>query len=301
MTTHIKGTRYRLDKDYIRSEKYEELVQLATFLLTDGGMSKHKNSYRIYFTNKSEQLLKQFKLVVRQLIPEIVFGTNVHKGVTRIGFYSIELAELLFEFSNTFRTAPCESHPKCALLQGMPDQRPCSVCIKRYDEMNKSYPGATFPIVDDEFLLQEMLRIIADTEGGTSFLIISKPNHIMLRREVRISCNHPTLREQIIEMLFDLGIRSRYSSGNIVIEGHAIKIFNEKIGFSKGVKVSRGTYKGYDKQTILEIMVLTNKLVKEKKIYPGKIKKLDYVLKKSIEIYDQTYSRKKVIEFLNNC
>lgn len=301
MTTHIKGTRYKLDKDYIRSEKYEELVQLATFLLTDGGMSKHKNSYRIYFTNKSEQLLNQFKLVVRQIIPDIIFGTNIHKGVTRIGLYSIELAELLFEFSNTFRTAPCESHPKCALLQGKLNQRPCSVCVKRYNEMNKAYPSATLPIVEDEFLLQEILRIIADTEGGTSFLIISKPNHILLRREVRISCNHPTLREQIVEMLFDLGIRSRYSSGNIVIEGHAIEIFNEKIGFSKGVKASRGTYKGYDKQSILEVMLLTNKLVKEKRIFPGKIAKLDQVLKKCIEIYDQFYSRNKVIDFLTNC
>ena len=230
---HIKGTKYHLNKEFLRKEKYDELVQLATFLLTDGGMTKHKNTYILYFTNKSERLLQQFKLIVRELIPEVFFGINIHKGVTRISFYSIDLAELLFEFSNTFRTAPCESHPKCALLRGTPEQRPCSVCIKRYDKENKTYPNATLPIVDDEILQREILRIVADTEGGTSFLVRRKPNHILLQRSVRISCNHPILREQIIEMLFDLGILNRYSSGNIVIEGHAIELFNEIVGFSR--------------------------------------------------------------------
>ena len=107
MTTHIKGTPYKLDKDYIRENNYEELVQLATLLLTDGGMCKHKNTYRIYFTNKSKELIQQFKRVIVAIVPQAQLGTNVHKGVIRIGFYSIELAELLFEFSNSFRTAPC--------------------------------------------------------------------------------------------------------------------------------------------------------------------------------------------------
>lgn len=298
---HIKGTKYHLNKEFLRKEKYDELVQLATFLLTDGGMTKHKNTYILYFTNKSERLLQQFKLIVRELIPEVFFGINIHKGVTRISFYSIDLAELLFEFSNTFRTAPCESHPKCALLRGTPEQRPCSVCIKRYDKENKTYPNATLPIVDDEILQREILRIVADTEGGTSFLVRRKPNHILLQRSVRISCNHPTLREQIIEMLFDLGILNRYSSGNIVIEGHAIELFNEIVGFSRGVKVSRGIYKGYDKQSVLEVMILTNKLIKDKRVYPGQIKNLENVLEKIIQIYDQTYSRMKVIDYLTNC
>lgn len=298
---HIKGTKYHLNKEFLRKEKYDELVQLATFLLTDGGMTKHKNTYILYFTNKSERLLQQFKLIVRELIPEVFFGINIHKGVTRISFYSIDLAELLFEFSNTFRTAPCESHPKCALLRGTPEQRPCSVCIKRYDKENKTYPNATLPIVDDEILQREILRIVADTEGGTSFLVRRKPNHILLQRSVRISCNHPILREQIIEMLFDLGILNRYSSGNIVIEGHAIELFNEIVGFSRGVKVSRGIYKGYDKQSVLEVMILTNKLIKDKRVYPGQIKNLENVLEKIIQIYDQTYSRMKVIDYLTNC
>lgn len=298
---HIKGTKYHLNKEFLRKEKYDELVQLATFLLTDGGMTKHKNTYILYFINKSERLLQQFKLIVRELIPEVFFGINIHKGVTRISFYSIDLAELLFEFSNTFRTAPCESHPKCALLRGTPEQRPCSVCIKRYDKENKTYPNATLPIVDDEILQREILRIVADTEGGTSFLVRRKPNHILLQRSVRISCNHPTLREQIIEMLFDLGILNRYSSGNIVIEGHAIELFNEIVGFSRGVKVSRGIYKGYDKQSVLEVMILTNKLIKDKRVYPGQIKNLENVLEKIIQIYDQTYSRMKVIDYLTNC
>lgn len=297
---HIKGTKYNLDKKLLREEKYEELVQLATFLLTDGGMTKHKNSYRIYFTNKSNVVLQQFKLIVKELIPNVHLGINNYRGVTRIDLYSIELAELLFEFSNTFRTAPCDSYPICALLRGKPKLRPCSVCIKRHDEKNKPYPDATLPVVEDEILQREMIRIIADTEGGTSFLIRRKPNYILLQRSVRISCNHPTLREQIMELLFDLEILSRYNSGNIIIEGHAIKHFNEKIGFSKGVKLSRGIYKGYDKQSVLEVMILTNKLIKEKRIYPGQIKNLETVLENSIKIYDQTNSRMKVIDYLTN-
>jgi hypothetical protein len=49
------------------------------------------------------------------------------------------------------------------------------------------------------------------------------------------------------------------------------------------------------------LMVLTNKLIKDKRIYPGKISNLAKILEKSIEIYDQTYSRMKVIEYLVNC
>jgi hypothetical protein len=187
------------------------------------------------------------------------------------------------------------------LLLGKPERRPCSVCIKRYDEENKAYPDATLPIVDNEILQKEILRIIADTEGGASFLIIRKPDYILLKREVRIACQHPTLREQIVEMLFDLGIQSRYTSGEIKIEGNAISEFNEIIGFSREVKVNKGIYKGYDKQSVLELMVLTNKLIKDKRIYPGKISNLAKILEKSIEIYDQTYSRMKVIEYLVNC
>jgi hypothetical protein len=48
-------------------------------------------------------------------------------------------------------------------------------------------------------------------------------------------------------------------------------------------------------------MVLTNKLIKDKRIYPGEIKNLEETLRKCIEIYDQTYSRLKVIDFLINC
>ena len=301
MNSHVKGTKYTIDKNIIRNEKYEELVQLATFLLTDGGMSKDKKTYVIYFTNKSKELHRQFKLIVQELIPEVLFRTSTYKGVHRTYFNSIELAELLFELSNSYRTAPCESYPVCVLLRGNAEMRPCSVCIKRYDDKNKVFPDATLPIVDDDVLQREILRTIADTEGGTSFLIGRKPTYIRLKREVFIACNHPTLREQIMEMLFDQGILSRYHSGSVTIEGHAVNEFNEKIGFSKGVKVSKGHYKGYDKQSVLEVMVLTNQLIKDKRIYPGNIKNLEEVLRRSIEIYDQTYSRMKVIDFLMNC
>ena len=73
------------------------------------------------------------------------------------------------------------------------------------------------------------------------------------------------------------------------------------MGFSRGVKINKGHYRGYDKQSILEVMILTNNLIKDKRIYPGKIKNLEEVLKRCIEIYDQTYSRMKVIDFLVSC
>lgn len=301
MNSHVKGTKYRINKEFIRNEKYEELVQLAAFLLTDGGMSKDKNTYVIYFTNKSKELHKQFKLIVQEIIPEVLFRTSTYKGVQRTYFNSIELADLLFELSNSYRTAPCESYPVCALLRGNAEMRPCSVCIKRYDDSNKAFPDATLPIVDNEILQREILRTIADTEGGISFLIRRKPTHIRLKREVFLACNHQTLREQIMEMLFDQGILSRYNSGSVTIEGYAINEFNEKIGFSKGVKVSKGHYEGYDKQSVLEVMVITNQLIKDKRLYPSNIKNLEETLKKSIAIYDQTYSRMKVTEYLVNC
>jgi hypothetical protein len=296
-----RSSKYHLNKRSILRDNYEELVQLATFLLTDGGMIRKRSTFVVYFTNKSVVLNRQFKRIVRELLPNAHFSESVHKGVTRNYVHCKELGELMYEVSNTYRTTPCESYPACSMYREKPEQRPCSVCIKKYDEENKAYPDATLPIVDDEILQKEMLRIIADTEGSATFLIRRKPTHIRLKREVVIACNHPTLRKQIMEALFDLEILSRYCLGKITIEGHAIKKFNEKIGFSKGVKVSKGIYKGYDKQSVLEIMVLTNKLIKDKRIYPGEIKNLEETLRKCIEIYDQTYSRLKVIDFLINC
>lgn len=301
MTTHIKGTRYEIDKDFVRKEKYEELVQLAAFLLTDGGLSRDKNTYVIYFTNKSKKLHEQFRLIVKEIIPEILFRTSTYEGVQRVYLNSIKLAKLLFEFSNTYRTAPCKSHPMCALLRGKPELRPCMACIKRFDEKNTAYPDASYPIIENRILLREVLRIISDTEGSISFLIRRKPNYILLKRTLSIACNHPILREQIMEMLLDLDIRSRYNSGSITIEGYAIETFNEKVGFSKGVKVNKGNYKGYDKQSVLEVMLITNMMIKKKQIFPGKIKNLENVLERCIKIYDQTYSQKQVIEFLINC
>jgi hypothetical protein len=148
--------------------------------------------------------------------------------------------------------------------------------------------------------MKEALRIIADTEGGPTFFIHKYSTYTSLKRRIDISCAHPTLRTQIKQMLDLLEIPNRIDRTSLRIVGKGITRFHEKIGFGNNVKMTKGKYQDFDKNSVLEVMIITNELITQKKLFPSEISNLDEVLIQLVEIFDRTQSRKKVIEFLNN-
>jgi hypothetical protein len=162
------------------------------------------------------------------------------------------------------------------------------------------YPNATYPEISDLELLTEILQIIADTEGGPVLFIHRYPKYVSIKRRVDISCAHPILKKQIKKMLEKLNIPSKIEKNTIRIKGKGIRIFRDKIGFRKNVKMSTGNFEGYDKNSVLEVMIITNELIVKKKFFPSKVGNLNAVLMKAVDLFDNTYSRERVIEFLVN-
>jgi hypothetical protein len=99
-------------------------------------------------------------------------------------------------------------------------------------------------------------------------------------------------------MLDSLNVPNTEDVESIRIIGKGIEIFRDKIGFGENVKMSKGKFEGYDKNSVLEVMILTNELTTHKKFFPGKVENLDEVLKKAVEIYDNTHSKNRVTDFL---
>lgn len=171
---------------------------------------------------------------------------------------------------------------------------PCVKC----QQIDDQYPDATYPEIKDGELLKQVLRIIADTEGGPVLFTHKYSNYLSIKRRIDITCTHPILKNQIKEMVDILSIPNTIDRDAIRISGRGIPLFHDQVGFGKNVKMSRGKYRGFDKNSVLEIMLLINEMTVQKKFFPNEISDVDEVLRKSIEIFDKTHSREQVIEYL---
>ena len=52
-------------------------------------------------------------------------------------------------------------------------------------------------------------------------------------------------------MLNKLEIPNKINKNGIIIEGKGIRQFYERVGFSKQVKMTKGSFEGYDKNSVL--------------------------------------------------
>ena len=248
--------------------------ELAFFLLTDGGLSRLRTTYAIYFTNKSKQLHNEFKSLITQLTTsDQHFQVNVHKGVIRTYCFNSKLALELLQISPTYRTTPCRSHPLCARLRGVPERQPCIEC----KPVRGGYPSARFPPIRN---IPRALQIIAATEGSLTFHPYQYPSYVALKRSVDIACEHPTLQIQIIDMLRRLGLFARKKGkGGLRLDGFGVEQFHRKIGFPNGITQNRGVFHGIEKQSILKLMIITKELIKHKQFFPGRITNLKELLR----------------------
>lgn len=221
----------------------KNLAMLLGFLFTDGCVSpKWKNSWRIYFSSKSEVLLSLFQGCIIQTfyldVKRVLVG-KTSNGFLKAVVNSKEIGNWLFTKYGRFRTLKFE------------DGR---------------LPKATLPV--EELVLSNctkyFLSIAFSCDGGISFYPARhKTKHgekKFLIRTVFLSCSHPKLRSDYVTLLKFLGIRVRNVSGDnkIKIETREnIEKFYQRIGFLDGVEVTHHSkfWRGYTKQHLLELLV----------------------------------------------
>jgi intein/homing endonuclease len=168
--------------------KVEE-AKIIAFLLTDGGITKthydRPRSWRLHFTSKDEFLLQEFKENIEALFGRQNFWTNNLRIGTQIYLNNSEIAEYFLQFSPTYRTKQCNSHPICPILK---NQRygPCSKCSPIiFAEI--PYPPVKIPKINRN-LINVFLKYYFSVEGTVT-------------DRIQISQRHPTLLEEIQELL----------------------------------------------------------------------------------------------------
>ena len=129
------------------------------------------------------------------------------KNAVSVRVFSKKIAELLFDYSPTFRTLPCEQFPKCNGFS----------C--KYDEpflyKYKKYPPCKIPeeIIINKNYAKSFLRAFV---AGDGCCYVNEKHSIY---NIEITCYHPFLRKQISGCLFTLGIPTRMNERSVFISG----------------------------------------------------------------------------------
>jgi len=232
-----------------------QLTLLAAYLLTDGGMSaRNKNDWTIYFRNKDEEIIKSFQRQLLLCSGKPGYITKRNDGTDFVRLHSRELARELFKLSKSYRKKACENFPKCMHLSGK-----LSACqlFGTITVDGIEYPKATIPsgVFKDTSLAREFLRIYTSCDGGVSVVPAkNKRNSLFLVRKIFISVKHPTLNQQITELLKILGYSpSQYRDQVRLVKKEDILKFDKEIAFIKGSKISNDSkfLSGIEKNFIL--------------------------------------------------
>jgi hypothetical protein len=219
-----------------------ELATLVALLFTDGCVSPKTigKSWRICFANKSQNLIELFRncvIAVFDIDPsriKIVEKKNANGMFTAI-VNSKEIGDTLVSRFGTFRT------------------------LKFNDG---TLPDAQLPVKD--LIASNCIEIFLQTafscDGGISFYPVSWHGKRWLIRTIFLSCAHPNLRSDYMELLdaLDIVARNVADDGKIKIENmENIKKFQEKIGFAEGTMVTDHSkfWRGYTKQAVLDLMI----------------------------------------------
>lgn len=221
------------------------LATLLGLLYTDGCLSpKGKNSWRFYFSNKSERLVTIFQESMMKSFN--LPSSRIRLGKTNDGLYraivnSKEIGNTLTQKFGTFRTL-----------------------------RNKRgvFPKTTLPV--QEFLqchvAQNFLRAAFSCDGGVNLYSAHNKGKksLFLIRGVYLACAHPILRNQYCELLRRLGITARNvaQDGKIKIETEKdIRLFYRYVGFLKGVRITHTSkfWPDIEKQELLKKVIQSYK------------------------------------------
>ncbi len=222
----------------------KELAILLGLLFTDGCVSPKGNSWRLYFSAKSENLVETFGECIIQLFSldeRRVLRRRTQHGYLCAIVNSKEIGDLLVGNFGTFRTlASADGKMSNARL-------PLQLLQKSGKEITQWFLRAAFS-GDGGLCFYPAYR--SGPQGGTRWLI----------RTVFLSCAHPKLRQDYMQLLKFLGISAREVSGDGKIKmetKQSISDFHRQIGFLPKTKITNASrwWRGLDKQEILELMI----------------------------------------------
>lgn len=220
-----------------------EMAILLGILFTDGCVSpRQKNSWRLYFVNKSDVLVTLFRDCMVQIFglerSRVRLGKTAD-GLTQAVVDSKEIGTYLVQTFGTFRTLKYKN--------GKLPQTKLPVQLLIESGYSKEFLQTAFSC-DGGLRLYTAKR--QGTQGGTQWLI----------RTVFLSCAHPKLREDYHYLLSSLGIRSinAIHDRKIKIETEVnIRKFQSYIGFIPGVRATNDSkyWHGWEKNKVLDTMV----------------------------------------------
>ena len=215
---------------------------LLGLIFTDGCLSpKGKNSWRFYFSNKSQRLVSIFKKSMMQefALPE----SRVRMGMTSDGLYraivdSKEAGQLFTEKFGTFRTL-------------------------RYK--NGEFPKTKLPIKEliRHNIVKEFLQAAFSCDGGVSLYVARRKTKNdeakWLIRGVYLACAHPKLRKEYFVLLKSVGVTAcDAGDGKVKIrDKENMERFYQKVGFIDGVHITHTSrfWPNIEKQKLLERMI----------------------------------------------
>ena len=207
------------------------ILKLATLLLAEGNVSLTKKGGTIKFTNTSKELQEFFKKLVKKL------GYKPHqKDRKNVVVYSTKLATELIALCKEFRVKPYRRNGKIV-------------------NTNCQFPPEIFKLPKEK--VAEVLRIFFTCEGG---IVIGRDKR---NDEVIVRVCHPTLQQQILQMLKIVGVNAKMRGKGLIYirKREEIVKFYKKIGFIRGVKSVRGKHKGVEKNKLLKLLLSRHRSV----------------------------------------
>ena len=237
----MKIKNFQLNSEQVPNTEKKKIIDravLQALLLTDDSVIPKRN--QISFASTSEALIKQFCDLISSVygyrIKKIGKGKSTKQQLHLVQLRSKSICSDLLSDIPSYRTAPFR---------------------------DGSYPKTIIPKTWSEFGNNEIatiLRTIFDTEGGCSLRIVYRKDRkcLEIKREIFLSCCHPTLKEQYRQLLNKLGINcSEYPEKIVITSKKHFERFRDFINFSENVKVGHDSkhWCGIEKRELLDIMI----------------------------------------------
>ena len=201
-------------------------------------MKKTRKSNKVIFANKSESLHSLFQDVVQKILGKTVhFYQRIDKrGVRVTEVNNKQLVEKLLIILPTWRRKPYE---------------------------DGSYPPVRIPTFirkTKKCVLRKVLQVMFSCDGSVVLGVKwhKTKNTWVFTRRIQITVAHPQLRENLREILEDLGFSPKIWRREIIInKKDELLKFKREIGFIDGVKVSRKSryWAGRNKNEVLTLLI----------------------------------------------
>ncbi len=178
----------------MRIDRVEE-AQLAAMFLTDGGVTRQASgdtsTWRVFVTQQDPLIHRLFREKIEFLFGAQNFRIAKPKNATHIYVNSARIAKHFLQYSPSYRTARCKSHPVCPLLRGR-NYYSCRECSPIHFE-GFEYPPAAIPKLSDD-VVKEFLKYYFSLDGT-------------ITDRIQLTQRHPIV-EQVQQLLTRLEIET---------------------------------------------------------------------------------------------